>query len=814
MNKKFLLLYFLIAVLSVGMVSAAVNIDSSSIQNDTTVLDNALNIVATQTGYTSDYYMFTDVNDSLVNWWDGSSGTPIYSPDNNVFTLSGDTSIVDNCVYGSCYSFDGAGDRVGTTVNFNDEPKEQQAFTVSLWAYVNSFDNADTLMGCSDGQKCVSMGAGSGSRLGTSGFSFGYKNAPGSTYLTKVTTSVSNIPTGEWVHLVGTFETGGNIDLYVNNELLATGSASGDFNDTSSSTFYLGGFAQFFSFNGSIDEVVMMERYVTADEVAALGNATADGLNNSLALDVGSYNYTVYAKDNSSSYETSETISFSVEEYIPPLGFDETGWNGFYQRQSEYGLNFTFSGTNNTPWTDYEVQIGDGAWVSLNSISHVGNNFTAWANLPYGDGYVKLRTTSDDQVFFTSNNKFAIGDLFVIGGQSNTLTSVGSVSHDSYRWVNNDWTQDDNGRAWPRASNTISESIDVPLAFIEAGASGSALYHWLPPHVTHYPNLLSLVTNATDGTMAVRGTIFYIGETDMGTTQGFSYYQGLYTSIRDNLRDNLTFPLGDNFMVGQTHRRHDPDSTGQNWDSIQIVQASVWDLDGFLRGTTNYDIEMGGDLLHFGTEAGMAEFSRRWALAILEGFYDTGDGYGASLTNAEYISRSEGSNDSNIVKLTYDKPLEISYFNGTTSSLAKGFEFSNGVVTLNDSNVLSTEVSGNVAYIFLDTNLTGDYNFSYGNIVSAYLQPTLSASSNSIAAEMVFDEAMTFSSGVYYVNPSNNTCTTGLTSLLPVVVIMFLIGMLWFAYSLVNNPSLAAILAIILLAVLIPIIRTFTGGVC
>jgi hypothetical protein len=198
----------------------------------------------------------------LVSFWpaDGSpedirgcnNGIP--SPD-----LSYPTGVVDKAFF-----FDGVSQHVRIAAS---ESLSNPEYSVELWVGPNGpvvdFDGQDILFGRGFGAAQLAVRPGTSGLVVYWGFVDPNLASPG-------TFGATEIPIGQWTHLVGTFADG-QLKLYINGQLSSSASTTSVPN-ASGCDFYIGGLSnacgytgQFF--NGLIDEVAYFDRAISTRDI-------------------------------------------------------------------------------------------------------------------------------------------------------------------------------------------------------------------------------------------------------------------------------------------------------------------------------------------------------------------------------------------------------------------------------------------------------------------------------------------------------------------------------------------------------------------
>ncbi len=278
--------------------------DGSTVSVDNFVVNVSSNLSGTHS-------TFLDFDKSLRGWWrmdDTNGSTLIY--DNSSYGNNG--TAVNGPVYnssgklGSAFSFDGSNDyiSIGNWAFSSDA-------TFSVW-YKSSYTGAAQMVfGGDSGFFCYTYNASGGVQCSVDGSSSGN---PG--YST-------NTHDGNWHHLVLT-RSGDSNSLYIDGTSRASWSEA---STTTSHQYAIGRYHRvavgtYYSFNGSIDDVMIFNRSLSSGEVLSLYNSSANPYyRNFTSLPNGNYSFKAYAQNSSGYVNSTETsvINVSVIVEIEPV---------------------------------------------------------------------------------------------------------------------------------------------------------------------------------------------------------------------------------------------------------------------------------------------------------------------------------------------------------------------------------------------------------------------------------------------------------------------------------------------------------------
>jgi hypothetical protein len=277
-----------------------------------------------------------DFNNSLVGWWrfeDVGSTANDSSSYGNDGTVSG--AVVDYAgKRGKALKFDGVDDHVNTT----DQITLTTAATLEVWVYSGEPDTHN---------KIITRDGYWGLTLKTNGdmqvlfFDSGNRVAE------------SAMTTNEWHHVTGVYD-GSNktVQLYIDGEYVTgvvyTGGDGSVDNDQSIYQTMIGntdGGGN--GFNGSLDEVKVWNRALSAGEVnASFNNGLYRLERNFTGLSEGNYSYVAQVVDQAGNINSSETLQFTVDTTAPTI--DLTPINNTYLRVNNAFVNVSTLDTYDT----------------------------------------------------------------------------------------------------------------------------------------------------------------------------------------------------------------------------------------------------------------------------------------------------------------------------------------------------------------------------------------------------------------------------------------------------------------------------------
>ncbi|MEI6058572.1 MAG: LamG domain-containing protein, partial [archaeon] len=361
-----------------------------------------------------------NLDNSLVSWFrmddlNSSGGVVDYTGRNNG-TAVGNAAQTDNGKFGKAFAFNGGGDYIDIP---NTILGAQSTTGVTYSAWVNTLSTSAT--------QAIVGGAPSNSySYYASGGIFLSSGKPemilynGAAYVDTINTSLT-LAANQWYHIVGTFNPSSNTSsLYVNG-LLQNQSVNIGMPTNSMAESYIGYNSKSTSrypFNGSIDEVAIWNKSLTADEILALYNATR--ISHTENLSQGAHSYNAYAQDLAANVVNSGTNTFSVDTIFPQVAFDSSSTNGTINYTSAF-MNLTTSDGGK----DHFAFVNDGSllsWWRMDDLNSTGGVV---------DYFGRNNGTKSGNAAQTDAGKF--GKAFAFGGGSSDGVSLGDINSFDFR---------------------------------------------------------------------------------------------------------------------------------------------------------------------------------------------------------------------------------------------------------------------------------------------------------------------------------------------------------------------------------------------
>jgi len=339
-------------------------VDPTLANGSVTGTDSIFVNLSSSDGVGRDHYSFVDFDRDLVFWMrmddrNNSDGniTDLSSWSNNG-TAKGNAVFNDSGRFGGAFEFDGTGD----DINMGDVlDLGTLDFTVMVW--LKTSDNSRQRI---IAKKPDSTAA--GWHLETSGVGAGNLRIAISDGTNVAKDSDSNDYTdGEWHHVAVVFDRDDVATMYkdgVADGTLDITAASGSVDN--GEDFHIGQSGNTAFFNGAIDDVLIFNRSLSADEIASLYNAsTAQYFNNFTSLSEGVHRFTGYTVDTAGHRNSTDERSIETDSVVPNISFvDPTLANGSVVGRNYTEINvsigednvreviFNWDGTNYTIYND------------------------------------------------------------------------------------------------------------------------------------------------------------------------------------------------------------------------------------------------------------------------------------------------------------------------------------------------------------------------------------------------------------------------------------------------------------------------------
>jgi hypothetical protein len=358
---------------------------NDSTYNTSSIVYNVSSSVAVGSGN-----IVGNIDDSLVGWWrmdevndtgEGALVQDYFSVYNG--TAVGNAVQTDAGKFGKGFVFDGVGDEI--IITSPDLVSNLTDMTVMAWVKMTE-EQATT----SGDEGIVSQDDDTPRvfelrRRANEGFGLLVYNDTG--VASQVNTDTTYTDTG-WHHVVGV-KNSTHLSIYIDGSSDATPVSMTDALESGTSVFQIGG-SNGGNFNGTIDDVMIWNRSLSAEEILSLYNATA--LDHTETLADGAHTFRAYTQDLAGNLDDSGLIGFSVYASPPSVVFGIDVLSNGSQTANDWiwmNVSVNDSNTNVSAFVDYDNSLvswwrmdevnttGEGALVqdyfSLNNGTAVGN---------------------------------------------------------------------------------------------------------------------------------------------------------------------------------------------------------------------------------------------------------------------------------------------------------------------------------------------------------------------------------------------------------------------------------------------------------
>lgn len=258
--------------------------------------------------------------------------------------------------------------------------------------------------------------------------------------------------------------------------------------------------------------------------------------------------------------------------------------------------------------------------------------FTGTLRVPAGGWYALELAAADDAPSVLRIERFGVGEVFVIAGQSNSTNygeertpseddrvsafdgATWSLARDPMPGVQDRST---GGSPWPHFGARLAKALELPVGLASTGFGGTSIRAWQKDHifVTRDERRLELYRGLADRLEqlgSVRAILWHQGETDALGSMPVAEYVGFFGKMKGALAAELDLPLP---PIVAAHASYVPDLAPEKMQAIRDAQAQLW-KDGLalegpdtdeLRGESRHS----KDRIHF-SRRGLAEHADRW----------------------------------------------------------------------------------------------------------------------------------------------------------------------------------------------------------
>jgi len=390
-------LFFVMIFVLISLVFAlSIDFESPTLDSGNTT-ENDWIYVNVSSGDAIDHSTFVDFDNSLVGCELLTNGT-VYdnsSYGNNGILYNHLTNTTISGKRGDAIDFDGVDDYVDCG---NDTNIAFDEITLSCWVKVNTIENTNIF-----GRNLGGINEGDIMLFITAGNKFALQNYGLSNEVDANTT----INAGQWYHLTGTVDPTSGTLLYVDGVLQNDSANYRAIQASATENFIIGAWLISTNpsgfFNGSIDDVLLFNRSLSASEISALYNATANQYkNNFTGLSNGNYTFKAYAQDSSGNVNsTEERIVTVLVNQAPVITINQPNWTNYWVSQpNNLTINTVVCSDPNGDSVLYNWTIDDVYVSNLNNITLNSSNYEA--------GIRNLTLTCSDNGGLSASQSFNI----------------------------------------------------------------------------------------------------------------------------------------------------------------------------------------------------------------------------------------------------------------------------------------------------------------------------------------------------------------------------------------------------------------------
>jgi len=371
-----LILIFLVMIKLVLAIPTVSFVDPTPIGN---ISENYAYVNLSTSG--AEHYSFVDFDNDLVLWMrmddvDGS-GNPIdLSSYGNNGSLSGALINSASGYYGNGCYLDGSNDRVIVPDSSSlDSPGVTDQLTICSWINIDNHGSGfKGIVGKWNSQRQYLLAKDDGTNkygliLSSNG---GSHTSSGAELFTD-----SGLNTDQWYHLCGTYN-GSNMYIYLDGVKQSGTADSQGINDVSTAYLEIGSFNQgtTFTFDGSIDEVMIFKRGLEEDEIKSLYNASTNQYeNNFTSLADGDHTFNVFAVNESDIVSVKRTVKtgYTIPQIdnLPIITVDSPSFLVTFKTNvsDDYGIaNVSLMGNWSGTWQEDQVNSS-----GINNASYIFN---------------------------------------------------------------------------------------------------------------------------------------------------------------------------------------------------------------------------------------------------------------------------------------------------------------------------------------------------------------------------------------------------------------------------------------------------------
>jgi hypothetical protein len=281
------------------------------------------------------------------------------------------------------------------------------------------------------------------------------------------------------------------------------------------------------------------------------------------------------------------------------------------------------------------------AWTPLEMEDLPGptRRFHGTLEVKAGGWYSLAFSTAQGTAPIASVQRFGVGEIFVVAGQSNS-TNFGEerfpsqddqvVAFDGEHWtiaadpMPGVQDKSQGGSPWPLCGKLLREFLGVPVAFASCGYGGTSIRQWQKTSkfeisgakVDLYGGLARRVRALGE----FRAILWHQGESDAAGGMGKAEYVELFRKLASDLAQDTGSHAP--WIVAQAS--YVPDAEESKRNAIRDAQAELWEKGDALRGPNTDelvgDYRHSKDHVHF-SKKGLEAHAARWCTWIRTHFF-------------------------------------------------------------------------------------------------------------------------------------------------------------------------------------------------
>jgi len=452
----------------------------------------------------------------------------IWSGNSNNGTPVGGASQVTNGKMGKAFGFDGVNDYVdvGTTVN-----KYNDTATYSVWFKLNDNLTSQAIVGHDVNSGQVWTGTVCGHLWLSSG------NLRTQLYDGSYLSVETAISTQRWYHavyIINTTNPTGNLSLYLNGNYINSvsfnvptfGFVGGNACDLNGIKIARQSTSTGFPFNGSIDDVMIFNRSLSADEIKSLYNATAYQHTEILSANAN-HTFTAYIQDFAGNVNNTGQVRFTLDTIFPTYNFSSPSeTSGSYINRNNIVVNLSVNDTNfanrtiylynssgslnqsnfstsNPSFVNY-TGLSDGLWYFNATIFDLAGNFnntetrnvtidTTFSLIAYGTNMAVNKANLSQNWTFVN---ITLTEINLANLTYNIVNNTGTVNQTNYTSaiLTINWTNlpDTNYSYWVNVTDLAGNKNSTPVRTITLDKTAPSGNLTAPVNATYLANGTSI----------------------------------------------------------------------------------------------------------------------------------------------------------------------------------------------------------------------------------------------------------------------------------------------------------------------------------